>query len=99
MKEYTIEECDLDLLKDHISNYILKNNKKYVIQGFTIYLGEYFLKIKYHHHIYKTTIIKVGKEGYWYLRPFKKSYFTTNASSKSSFELVIYAIKENDLKH
>ena len=97
MREYNIGECDLDLLKNHIGVHILKNNKKYVIQGFTIYLGKYFLRIKYNHHIYKATIIKDGKERYWYLKPYKKSYFTTNAKDYNSFELVIYAIKENDL--
>lgn len=96
MKEYSIKECDLDLLKDYISNYILKNNKKYVTQGFMIYLGKYFLRIKYNHHIYKTTIIKVGKERYWYLKPYNKSYYMTSAKTLNSFELVIYAIKEND---
>ncbi len=97
MKEYSFEECDLDLLKEHLVNYILKNNKKYVIEGFIIYLGEYFLKIKYNHHFYKVTIIIDEDERNWYLRPYRKSYFTTNAKDYNSFELVIYAIKENDI--
>lgn len=29
MKEYNFEECDLDLLKQHICNYIITNAKKY----------------------------------------------------------------------
>lgn len=99
IKEYSIEECDVNLLKDHISNYIVKKSKKYVAQDFIIYLGEYFLRIKYNHHIYKTTIIKDGKERYWYLKPYKKSYYTTSAKDYNSFELVIYAIKENDIKN
>lgn len=99
MKEYSFEECDLDLLKEHICNHIITNNKKYVVQGFTIYLGEYFLRIKYNHHIYKVTIIKSENERYWYLKPYNKSYFTTDAKYENSFDLVIYAIKENDIKY
>lgn len=96
MKEYGINECDVDLLKEYIGNHILVNNKKYVTQGFTIYLGEYFLRINYNHHIYKVTIIKENDERYWYLKPYKKSYYTTNAKDFNSFELIIYAIKETD---
>lgn len=97
MKEYTIEECDLDLLKEHICNYIIKNGKKYTEQGFDIRFGDYFLRIKYNHHIYKVAIIENKNERYWYLKPYNKAYYTTNARDYNSFELVIYAIKENDI--
>ncbi len=97
MKEYSFEECDLDLLKGHICNYIIKNGRKYIDQGFDIRFGDYFLRIKYNHKIYKVAIIKSENERYWYLKPYNKSYYTTNARDYNSFELVIYAIKENDL--
>ena len=61
-----------------------------------MYLGDYYLRIKYNHHIYMVTIIKSEEERYWYLKSYNKSYYTTNAKDYNSFELVIYAIKEND---
>ncbi len=56
-----------------------------------------FLRIKYNHKIYKVAIIKSEDERYWYLKPYNKSYYTTNARDYNSFELVIYAIKENNI--
>lgn len=53
--------------------------------------------IKYNHHIYKVTIIKSNDERYWYLKPYNKSIYTTNAEDINSFELVIYAIKKNNI--
>lgn len=59
------------------------------MQGFTIWLGEYYLKIKYNHYIYKTTVIKTDNERYWYLKPYDKSVYTTNANFDNRFEFVI----------
>lgn len=97
MIEYSFEECGLDLLKGRICNYIIKNGRKYIDQVFGIRSGNYFLRIKYNHHIYKVVIIKIENERYWYLKPYNKSCYTANARDYNSFELVIYVIKESDL--
>jgi hypothetical protein len=75
----------------------VSNGRKYIEQGFDIRFGDYFLRIKCNHHIYKIAIIKSENERYWYLKPYNKSYYTTNARYYNSFEFVIYAIKENDI--
>ncbi len=75
MKEYALDEFDVDLLKKHISNYILVNNKKYMAEGFSMWLDNCFLGIEYNHHIYKVTIIKEGVKRYWYLKPYDKSFY------------------------
>ena len=87
MKEY-LEDC--------LVNYILKNYDKYKKEGFIIWAHDDYYRIKYNHKIYKVSIINENEKLYWKLRPYNKSYFTTEVKEYSSFENVIFAIKEND---
>lgn len=96
LKEFSIEQCDDRLLIKHLCDYILKNNQRYLDDGFIIWIGEYYLRIKYNHHIYKVTIIKEQEDISWYLKPYNKKYYTTSCDRENSFEFVIMAIKEND---
>ena len=77
-------------------NYILKNYDRYKNEGFQIWLHDNYLRIKYNHKIYITKIIIEENKFYWHLKPYNKSYFLTEIKGYSSFEAIIFAIKDND---
>ena len=83
-------------LKDCVINYILKNNDRYSEEGFIIWLHEDYLRIKYNHKVYTVTVVEENEKLYWKLKPYNKSYYMTEIKEYSSFEAVIYAIKDND---
>ncbi len=83
-------------LKKHLCEYILKNNNKYVDEGFIIYIHSNYLKIWFNHHYYYVIIIMEEKQYYWHLKPYNKSYYTTFSKDINSFDFVILAIKEQD---
>lgn len=74
-------------------------NDEYTKQGFKITqerCTNTFLNIKYHNHKYKAKIIKIAKEYFWKLTPYRDTYFTTAVENENSFELVLCAIKEHE---
>lgn len=83
-------------LEDCMINYILKNHDRYKSDGFTMWLHREYLRIKYNHKIYIVRITSEYGNLYWNLRPYNKSYFTTEIKDYSSFEAIIFAIKDND---
>jgi len=89
------EDCT-NMLKNHLCNYIIKSNSRYLAKGFIIYIGSNYLKIKYNHHYYYVIIIKENNIYYWHLKPYNKSFYTTCSKTINSFEFILMAIKEND---
>lgn len=89
------EDCT-NILKSHLCNYIIKSNSRYLAEGFIIYIGSNYLKIKYNHHYYYAIIIKEENIYYWHLKPYNKSFYTTCSKTINSFEFILMAIKEND---
>ena len=83
-------------LKDTLTNYILDNYNRYRENGYEIWLHNDYLRIKYNHKIYKAKIIKKEDKLYWHLTPYNKSYYLTEIKNYSTFESIIFAIKDND---
>lgn len=83
-------------LKDCVINYILKNYANYKKEGFIIWIHDTYLRIKYNHKIYKASVTRENEKLYWHLKPYNKSYFITQIKAYSTFESIIFAIKDND---
>lgn len=45
---------------------------------------------------YKVKIVKVENDYFWNLTPYNNSSFLTNINNPNSFDMVLFAIKEND---
>lgn len=88
------------LLLNQLDNYILKNIDIYEKEGFKITFNckDCFLDILYNETEYKVIIISLENKYYWRVEPYKESYFTTEMKNqKQNFDLMLFAIKENDL--
>lgn len=86
---------EINILKDNLVNYILINNDKYISDGFEIWIHEKSLRIKYSHKIYNLKVMIENNLSYWFLEPYNNSYFKTEIKEYSSFESIIYAIKDD----
>lgn len=84
-------------ISDNINN-IIEVNSKYKNEGFNIFLENNHIEIIYNKSIYKIIIIKKDNKLFWHLTPYhQKNYFETEIShSRNSFEMIIYAIKDNE---
>ena len=70
-------------ISDNINNVIEVNNK-YKDKGFNIFLENEYIEIIYNKSVYKITIIKKDNKLFWHLTP------------RNSFEMIIYAIQDNE---
>ncbi|MDD2494527.1 MAG: hypothetical protein PHE29_04965 [Tissierellia bacterium] len=89
-----------NLLLKQLDNYILKNINIYEKEGFKINFNckDCFLDICYNTKDYKVNIITFKNNYYWRMEPYTDSYFTTGMNNqKQDFDLILFAIKENDL--
>ena len=59
--------------------------------------NENTILITYNNIQYKIEVIKIDNDYYWHLSPYNNSYFRTNLYNPNSFDIVLFAIKENDL--
>lgn len=59
--------------------------------------SDHILLITYNDIQYTVKIIEKDNEFYWHLSPYNNSYFLTNFYNPSSFNMVLFAIKENDI--
>ncbi len=83
-------------ISDNINNVIEVNNK-YKDKGFNIFLENEYIEIIYNKSVYKITIIKKDNKLFWHLTPYQKNYFETEISTtRNSFEMIIYAIQDNE---
>ena len=86
---------EYQILTDYLCNYIHPRN---------LYKGEYtiriagsnLLKIHYKKHYYMVSIIEENNQFFWKLTPYNKSYYMTIIDEYSSFDRVLFAIKEHD---
>ena len=88
-------EC-IEVIKDNICNRIYVRQQRGENEGFDIYLRNYGFAIKYNRKMYKVAVVKKDDKLLWYLTPFNKSYFTSPAKDRNSFDIVIHAIIEHD---
>lgn len=77
---------------------ITTNIKEYKNKGYSIEYDteKHILVISYNKRTYKVKIINKDNNYYWYLEPYNSSCFMTNYYNPSSFDMVLFAIKEND---
>ena len=54
------------------------------------------LSIFYNDIHYEVKIIKIENNYFWHLSPYNNSCFVTNLNNPNSFDMVLFAIKEND---
>lgn len=88
-----INECR-ELFFKYVDNIIAPKLETYEKEGFSFYIEDYRLFIVYKDVTYTVKIIKERNTFYWYLTPYKNSYFTTE-TYVSSFGLVLEAIKND----
>ena len=93
---FIIDNDCIDLLKEHICNHICERQKNGENDNMDIYIHANYLRVKYNNKIYKVSIVKEDDKHFWYLTPYNKSYFTTLAKDRNSFDTVVFAIKEHD---
>lgn len=77
-----------------IHQFELYQNNEYKI---TYSNNEKIILITYNNIQYKIKIIKIEKDYFWHLSPYNNSYFITNLTNPNSFNMVLFAIKENDI--
>ena len=88
------------LLLKQLDIYILKNINIYKKEGFKITFNckNCSLNICYNTKEYKVSIISFENNYYWRVEPYMNSYFETRMNNqKYNFDLVLFAIKEDDL--
>lgn len=76
---------------------ITTNIYEYKDKGYSF---EYDMKkhrliISYRNNTYEVKVIEKDNNYYWYLEPYNSSYFMTNYYNPSSFDMVLFAIKED----
>lgn len=79
-------------------NKIIRNKDTYFNKGYSIKydLTKEFFSIKYNKCLYKVKVSKINKDYYWHLSPYNHSYFTTKITNPKSFDVVLFAIKDNE---
>ena len=83
-----------DIFTDYICNHIHKN--KLYEGDYKIRIGsDYTFKIHYKKHYYKISIVEENNELFWKMTPYQNSYFMTKIDNYSSFNKVLFAIKEH----
>lgn len=77
---------------------ITNNISRYKQKGYSMICDfeKKALFIKYNNSTYIAKIILNDGSLYWQLEPYNNSVFTTKFESEESFDLVLFAIKEND---
>jgi len=77
---------------------ITNNISEYRKKGYSIIYDfeNQLLSINYNNSTYIAKIILNDGSLYWQLEPYNNSLFTTKYESEESFNLVLFAIKEND---
>lgn len=86
---------EYDIFVDYICNYIIPNRVHR--KGIGISIGENIgFRIRYNHKIYNVDIIQIENQFYWRLTPHFEKCYTTIIDDYSSFDRVLFAIKEND---
>ena len=78
---------------------ILPDINSYKNDGYSFNINnkENILLITYNNILYETKIIKIDNDYYWHLSPYNNSYFITNLYNPNSFNMLLFAIKENDI--
>ena len=54
-----------------------------------------YIEINYNDLIFQITITKIKDKFYWYLKPYKATYFTYPSQDIDSFDIIIQAIKKH----
>lgn len=77
---------------------IIPDINSYKNEGYSFNINnkENILLITYNNTLYEVKIVKIDKDYYWHLSPYNNSYFLTNLYNPNSFDIVLFAIKEND---
>lgn len=77
---------------------ITTNMNKYEKMGYKILydIEDHYLLITYRDSTYITKIVEIDSSTYWHLEPYNNSIFTTKLDNPNSFEIVLFAIKENE---
>ena len=86
---------EYNILTDYLCNYIYPN-KKYTGPYQMRVASNNTLKIKYNKHYYIISIVEENNQLFWKMKPYRNSYFTTIIDEYSSFDRVLFAIKEHD---
>lgn len=97
-KDEIIVNNDIKAIIAQISNN-LKNMKKYQENGFKLEFDfeTGFIFATYMGVVYNIGIINRNSQLYWILKPYNNSYFETKCNpNDKSFDLVLFAIKENE---
>lgn len=95
--DYILDNDCIGLLMQHLKDYIIyyyKDNDLYK-KGYDIYLHNEYFRIKYHSHIYNTTIVRIKDLFYYYIQHKKQQHIILITSPKT-FNIVITKIKEID---
>lgn len=77
---------------------ITRNRKEYQNKGYSITFDmiKQNFSIRYNKCLYKVKMTKLNNKWYWHLKPYNDSYFTTKVDNPKSFDVVLFAIKDNE---
>ena len=86
-----------NILDIQIQN-IIPDINSYKNEGYSFNINnkENILLITYNNILYEVKIVKIDNDYYWHLIPYNNSYFITNLYNPNSFNMVLFAIREND---